>query len=177
MRATCISFILVLAMAMGAGAQVGGKTTEATKPIAPLAWLVGGVWTADASKLGGGMQRIETRYRWSDNNAYIRFDTHFVTDQAEMHNYDGNFFWDPERATLAMWYMNTRNEITQGPVKIDGNVMTMHFRAKDSDEKDADFRVSVTRKTNDNYAWVLEEEQPDGWKQLLALEYLRARSS
>jgi hypothetical protein len=27
-----------------------------------MAWLVGGVWTADAAKLGPGMQRIETRY-------------------------------------------------------------------------------------------------------------------
>jgi hypothetical protein len=38
-------------------------------PISALAWLVGGVWTADASKLGPGMERIETRYQWADNGS------------------------------------------------------------------------------------------------------------
>ncbi len=177
MRATCISFLLVLVMAAGVRAQGAGKAAEGTKPIAPLAWLVGGVWTADASRLGGGMQRIETRYRWSDNNAYIRFNTHFVTDKEALHNYDGSFFWDPERTTLAMWYMDAKNEITQAPVKINGDVMTMEFRAEGLDGKDAEFRVSVTRKTNDHYAWLLEEKQAEEWKGVLALEYLRTPSS
>src|SRR5450759_4584448 len=76
------------------------------KPISKLAWLVGGVWTADASAMGNGMQRIETRYQWSDNSAYIRFTTHFVTDKADLRTYDGNFFWNPDKETLAMWYMD-----------------------------------------------------------------------
>ena len=57
------------------------KPADTAKPIAPLSWLVGGVWTADATKLGPGMLRIETRYQWADNNAYIRFNTHFVFDK------------------------------------------------------------------------------------------------
>src|SRR5215470_5699819 len=76
--------------------QEPARTREATKPIAALGWLVGGVWTADASKLGPGMQRIETRYEWSDNAAYIRFTTHFISDKGTLRNYDGNFFWNPE---------------------------------------------------------------------------------
>jgi hypothetical protein len=48
-------------------------------PIAALSWLVGGVWAADATKLGPGMQRMETRYQWSDN--VLRFTTHFVFDK------------------------------------------------------------------------------------------------
>ena len=93
----------------------------AARPIDALTWLVGGVWIADASKLGSGMQRIETRYSWSDNGSYIRFTTHFVSDKTTLNNYDGNFFWDPTRHTLAMWYMDASNNITQGPTTFTGD--------------------------------------------------------
>lgn len=174
MRFVGIVLALLSAMATGAQAQNAAKNPPTTaKPVAALSWLIGGVWTADASKLGGGMQRIETRYEWSDNNAYVRFNTHFVSDRGTLHNYDGNFFWDPIRATLAVWYMDSQNQITQSPVKITGDVMTMQFPSTDQQGKVAYFRVHVTRKTNDRYGWLLEEKQGQNWKQLLALEYLR----
>lgn len=66
------------------GQQNGLKPTEA-KPTAPLEWLVGGVWTADAAKMAAGL-RIETRYTWSDNGAYIRFTTDFVSPQGTLKN-------------------------------------------------------------------------------------------
>ena len=81
---------------------------------AALGWLVGGVWTADTSKPGSGVQRIETRYQWADNGAYIRFNSHFVTDKETRNTYDGQFFWSPAESTLAMWYMDPANEITKG---------------------------------------------------------------
>ena len=157
--------------------QDKAKKTEAPKPIAALGWLVGGVWTADATKLAPGMLRIETRYQWSDNNAFIRFNTHFVSETGTMKNYDGQFFWIPEQSSLGMWYMNPGNSITQGPVRLDGDVMEMSFRAEDFEGKQADMRVKVTRKTNDDYNWLLEENTAGGWKQLMTLEYLRLAGS
>jgi len=87
-------FTICLALAAVAMAQ----SPKPDKPVSGLSWLVGGVRTADASKLGPGMQRIETRYQWSDNDSYIRFTTHFVTDKAVLKTYDGNFFWNPSKA-------------------------------------------------------------------------------
>ncbi len=57
---------------------ISAKPADPAKPIAALSWLVGGIWTADATKLGPGVLRIETRYQWADNNAYIRLNTHLV---------------------------------------------------------------------------------------------------
>ncbi|HEY6273865.1 MAG TPA: hypothetical protein VIX19_17940 [Terriglobales bacterium] len=162
-----------------ANAQNAAKSAtgaRAAKPIAALSWLVGGVWTADGSKVAPGLQRIETRYVWSDNGAFIRFNTHFVVDKGPIPTYDGSFFWDPEQSTLAMWYMDTRNSITQGPVKVDGETTEMSFHGNDFEGKPADLRVKVIRKTNDHYTWQLEEKVPQGWKQLASLEYLRLGS-
>jgi hypothetical protein len=149
----------------------------APKPIAALAWLVGGVWTAETPKDPHGLQHIETRYQWADNNAYIRFNTHFVFDKGTVKNYDGNFYWNPGQSSLAMWYMDAGNSITEGPVRLDGDVMQMTFRAEDFEGKMADLRVRVTRRSNDDYNWLLEEKIPDGWKQLFTLEYLRSPGS
>jgi hypothetical protein len=153
------------------------KPVEADKPISMLSWLVGGVWIADASKLGPGMRRIETRYQWADNNAYIRFNTHFVFDKGASHTYDGNFFWNPADQTLAVWYMDAENSITQGPVQVDGDTMNIKFRGQDFESKLADLRVVVLRKNNDDYHWTLQEMQGGGWKDLAALEYLRVAGS
>src|SRR5712691_2176026 len=96
-------FLALMAVTLTAArGQEAAKNAAPSKPIAALGWLVGGVWTAEGSKIAPGMQRIETRYQWSDNDAFIRFTTHFVMDRGTFRNYDGSFFWDPERASLAM---------------------------------------------------------------------------
>jgi hypothetical protein len=143
------------------------------KPIADLSWLVGGVWRADASKMGEGMLRIETRYVWSDNNAFIRFTTHFVSNKGTAKTYDGNFFWDPEKSQLAMWYMDYANQIIQGPIAINGDTTKFTFRATDFEGKPADMQVELLKKSNDKYQWTLDEKVGDSWKQLATLEYVR----
>jgi hypothetical protein len=167
------------ALAAASAAVVAEETPAkpAARPIAPLAWLVGGTWTADASKLGPGMKRIETRYQWADNDAYIRFTTHFISEKGELKNYDGNFYWNPQRATLTFWYMDARNEIMEGPVKVDGNTMELTFRATDFDGKPADMKVDVVRANDDLYTWKLAEKKGDDWKALAALDYRRTTGS
>jgi hypothetical protein len=167
--------LCVVVLLVGAGwvwAQEAEKKAEA-KPIAVLGWLLGRVWTADASKMGNGMQRIETRYEWSDNDAYIRFTTHFVFDKGTAKTYDGNLFWDAEKKSLAMWYMAADNSIMQGPMRWDGSVLSAEFRATDFEGKMADLKVEVTRKTNDKYVWALSEKDGTSWKPLASLEYVR----
>jgi hypothetical protein len=177
MRRALVVVALLAVCAGMSSAQAAEKKADAAKPISGLDWLVGGVWTADATKLGPGMRRIETRYQWSDNSAFIRFTTHFVSDKGTAKTYDGNFFWSPEQSSLAMWYMNQANSITQGPVTLEGDIMKIAFRGQDFDGKMADMQVNVIRKTNDKYQWVLEEKQADGWRQLAALDYLRVAGS
>jgi len=170
------SLLPALLVALLWSAAVSAETTEKKSnatPIHSLSWLVGGVWTADASKLGPGMQRIETRYQWSDNNAYLRFTTHFVFDKGAAHTYDGNLFWDPNAKSLAIWYMDAQNGITEGPMQIDGDNWRMTFRGQDFEGKMADLRVDVTRKNADKYHWSLQEKQGEQWKELAALDYLR----
>ena len=173
MRRAITVLALVAAVSAGVRSQEQGQSAQEAKPIQQLAWLIGGVWTADAAKMGGGMQRIETRYDWSDNHAFVRFNTHFITDKAALHTYDGQFFWDAQNRTLKMWYMDARNSITQGTITVGADAVNFDFRGTDFEGKPADLRVELLRKTNDRYIWQLEEKVPEGWKQLASLEYVR----
>jgi hypothetical protein len=174
------TIILLALSAFRAGAQLTGHTTRAagapagdTHPIERMAWLVGGVWTASGPQLGPHMQRIETRYRWSDNHSYIRFTSHFVTDSADLHRYDGNFYWDKARSTLAMWYMDSDQDVVQGPMTIDGDEWVMGFHEQDREGKDVSYRVDIHRQSNDRYHWSLKQQTGAMWKELLALDYQR----
>jgi hypothetical protein len=177
MKKLLLCYALVLMIAVTSWAQEKTKKEEARRPIQSLSWLVGGVWTADASKLGPGMQRIETRYTWSDNDAYMRFTTHFVFDKGTAKTYDGNFFWDPERKELAMWYMDSKNTIYAGPIQAAGDVLRFNFRGEDSEGKMTDLQVEVNRKTNDLYRWSLQEKDGEKWKELASLDYKRMAGS
>jgi len=169
--------LIAVALVLGACVSVAmaraiDAATE-TKPISALAWLVGGVWTADASKLGPGMERIETRYKWADNSSYVRFTTHFITTKETVKTYDGNLFWDPAKRSLAMWYMDAKNKITEGPMTLDAELWQMSFRGEDFEGKQAEFRVDVIRKTRDLYHWALYEKTAGEWKKLMELDYVR----
>lgn len=166
----CMVALAVCAAAVGQETAPKAKSAE---PIAELAWLVGGVWTADASKMGNGMQRIETRYDWSDNHAFVRFNTHFVMEKGTLRNYDGQFFWDSQGATLRMWYMNAHDEITQGTITVNGDVFDFAFKGTNFEGKPADLKVLLTRKSKDRYVWELQEKTAEGWKPMAALEYVR----
>ncbi len=164
--------VRIVAVVMLVAVSVQGQAGM-EKPVAALSWLVGGVWTADASNLGSGMQKIETRYEWADNNAYIRFNTHFISDKGTEHRYDGNFFWNPVQKSLAMWYMDAENVVVEGPVEVNGEVTKMGFRAQDFEGKMSEMRVLVTRRSKDDYRWSLQEKQGETWKELATLEYIR----
>jgi hypothetical protein len=165
-----VSFTIMATMVC---AETPDKKTDSTKPINALGWLVGGVWTADTSKMGGGMQRIETRYEWSDNSCFLRFTTHFVFDKGTAKTYDGNLFWNPDQHSLAMWYMNSSNEIIEGPMEVQGDTWTMKFRGTNFEGKMADLQAEVTRKSPDLYHWLVREKQANNWKEMMALDYHR----
>jgi hypothetical protein len=165
---------LLLVVGLGTASSVRAQEpARNAKPIAAMAWVVGGVWAADTSKLGGAMQRIETRYQWSDNGAYIRFNTHFVSSQGTLKNYDGNFYWEPTDKTLRVWYTDAGSAITQGPVTVAADQWQITFRGEDFEGKQADLRVDVAIKSKDLYHWTLNEKHGDSWTKLMELDYVR----
>jgi len=165
--------MISIACLLGNAQQTAPKA-QAKSLVEPLAWLVGGVWTTDASKLAPNMVRIETRYAWSDNGAFVRFTTHFAMKEGTLKNYDGQFFWNPATKSLRMWYMDAHNEITEGTVTVDGDQFEFDFAGENFEGKPAELRVLLWRKSNESYTWLLQEKSAEGWKELGKLNYDRS---
>ena len=167
--------ILLIVFSLSCSLMAQAPAPKMPGPLHPLEWLIGGVWTTDMSKMGNGMKSIETRYVWSDNGAFLRFTTHFVSDKGVAKRYDGNFYFDPAKKSLAMWYMDPENTIYEGPIKVDGDLTTFNFRGEDFEGKMSDLRVVVTRKSNSLYNWSLSERDNEKWKPLASLDYSRGQ--
>jgi hypothetical protein len=165
---------LLVALFVAAALVAQAPAAKTASPVHSLDWMVGGVWTADMSKMGNGMKSIETRYSWSDNGAFVRFNTHFISDKGVAKQYDGNLYYDPEKKTLAFWYTDAANTIYQGQIKNEGDTLTFDFRGEDFEGKMADLRVIVTRKSNSLYTWALSERDNEKWKPLAGLTYARS---
>lgn len=159
------SAILLLLLSISIAAQ-----TAPDKPINAMAWLVGGTWTAEASK----DLTIKTQYSWSNNQAFVRFQTHFLTPKGEAHRYDGQFYWDPNTKQLTMWYMDAENAIYNGPIAITPEKTSFDFRGENFEGKMSDLRVNLTKKSNDQYHWQLLEKSGDSWKEMAGLDFNRS---
>ena len=140
-------------------------------------WLAGGVWVCDGATLPGALSRIETRYDVAPNGRVLRFTTRFVNKDGTVGNgYAGNLYYDPGQRTLRMWYIDGANEITQGPVTLDGDRWSMAFTSDGAlvgRPGPMNFRVDVVRQTNDLYHWALLASPPGGWKPVFGLDYHR----
>jgi hypothetical protein len=144
----------------------------------PFRWLVGGVWRADTSALPGGTKYIETRYDLAPNGSAIRFTTAFVgaDGNPQSNGYAGNLYYDAAAKQTSMWYIDSHSTITQGPIALAGDVWTVTFSSDGAivgHPGPTDFRVDVTRRSNDAYRWTLFTRGGAEWKPVFSLDYVR----
>lgn len=164
-----LKFVVVAAIAL-LWLTTGSAEAAQPRPIQGLGWLVGGVWVATASSQD--RSRVETRYEWAPNGAFIRFSTTFVNKGRSFVNYSGNFFAasaEPD-AKLSMWYMDAHNEIVSGPVILAGSGWSSTFS-----DSGSNYRVQITRKTHDLYHWALSKEVGTSWKPQFGLDFVRQK--
>jgi hypothetical protein len=168
--------ITIVACALALATLVSGASAP-VRPIDKLGWLAGGVWSADASGLGGSVTRIDTRYEWTPNRSFIRFTTDFVSGGSASPHYAGDLFFDPGERSLMIWYMDESNAITSGHMSVDGKLWTISFRG-DGDvvgvAGSVDYTVDIVRTGDDSYTWTLFADVDHAKKQVFALTYRRS---
>jgi len=163
-----------------AESPTAAPSASPVQPLDRLQWLVGGVWTADASKLGGGMSRIETRYESVADGNLIRFTTAFIDAHENVVNrYAGNFYVDPATARIKTWYLSSKNEITHGDVAIDPATVTLLITEAPEPDAPPQYRVVIAPENglgsdyHQVYVWKLSARDGDAWKPMFGLTYAR----
>jgi hypothetical protein len=167
-----IALINALALTLALSGYASAQPTE--RPIERFSWLVGGVWTADASTLGNDMQQIATRYQWAPNKTYISFFTTFTTKTTSFVNYSGNLYVqsdpaNPGQPVYTMWYTNAENEVTQGVVALESGDNWSETFVSDRRQ----YRVDILREGKDSYRWILMSKSGAAWQRVISLEFVR----
>lgn len=179
-RRALVTLALILGASFSAaGAAAAAAPSDASGPaqLDAFGWLAGGVWVCDGASLPETLSRIETRYDLAPNGRVLRFSTRFVDKDGTAGNgYAGNLYYDPGRRTLRMWYIDSANEITDGPVTLDGDRWSIEFTSDGAivgRPGPMHFRVDVVRQTNDLYHWALLVSRSGGWEPVFGLDYHR----
>ena len=178
MRRTGKAFILALAACACIGATrpptpapVPTLIAPVFSPIDQMSWLVGGLWVAQTDQ--GNIHRIETRYEWTANHAFIRFSTRFVLGSGPQDRYDGNIFYDPDSKHLMMWYIDNLGAVTHGPIELRGALWAFTFSQPDANGHPVNFRVEVNKTANDRYTWNAFQQSGASWDAFLSLNFIR----
>ena len=180
-----LTFLIVfLAFAAGSGASLAARTPApkpsptptplplpTPRPIEQLSWLVGGIWIAQSGQ--GNLQRIETRYQWSTNQAFYRFSTRFVLQSGPKDRYDGNIYYDPSANRLMIWYIDDAGVVVQGPIDVRGSNWSFTFTEPDGSGNPANYRVEVVKTSADRYTWSSYQQSGSTWNSLLSLTFVR----
>lgn len=163
-----LSIALLLGMVSAAAL---GQSPAAVDPLAPVAWLAGGTWKAEApNPAGGANTKIEQRMERELNGKAIRFATTFngVTQ------YEGFFAWDAAKQQITFAYPSADGDLTNGVATATPDGILLDFTIDDAAAKTAHYQVRIKKSTADDYTWTLfAAGASNAWNPLFQVKYHR----
>ncbi len=167
-----VFLMLATFVASGYAQSKPAASTATAGPLAPVAWLVGGIWVSDVKDPSdGSMTHVENHIRWAANHEAIEFNTDF---NGKPH-YFGFYAYNPVAKTIGFYYTNSEGELTIGTATPDADGKTLHqeFDIMHPDGKTGHIRSTLVRDGNDAY-WFSVFVQKDGeWAQVFKIRYER----
>lgn len=161
--ATVMGFVFIGRYAPVAAAQTANSVSD-------LGWLTGGTWVGTAP---GSPLQVRTAYSWSNNHQFVRFFTKFVMPSGTQNKYDGNIYFDPATKRAMTWYVHEDGAVTVAVTTIGPSGFSMSFSDTDENGRPANYRVDITRQTDDRYSWSLFQQTDAGWQPALSLTFVR----
>jgi len=161
-----VLFAISATLAMGQATP-----TAAPDPLAPVAWLAGGVWKAEVpSPNGGANTKIEQRMERVLGGKAIRFATKFNG----VEQYEGFFAWDAVKRQIVFAYPSAAGDVTSG-VATEGTAgdVVMDFTINNADGTAARYQVHIRKAGPDNYTWALFADAGGSWTPMFEVKYHR----
>jgi hypothetical protein len=167
------SLWILLALCASARAQTApASTISATSSLSPVAWFVGGTWTADVKDpQDGSVTHVATSITWAPNHAAIQFVTTF---DGKPHYY-GFYAYDPTKQSINFYYTSENGQLTIGTSTPDPDGKTLHqeFDTMQPNGKTVHLKSTIVRDGNDTYHFEVFMQQNGDWKSVLQITYQR----
>ena len=156
---TALRCVLVCTVATAAMAQSQPSAKQAESPLAPIAWLVGGIWTSDIKDPGdGSVTHVENHITWAPNRQAIEF----VTDFNGKPHYNGFYAFEPVKKAISFYYTSGEGQLTIGTATPDPDGKTQHIKS------------TLARDGSDAYDFtVFMQDTTGAWAQAFKIRYQR----
>jgi hypothetical protein len=162
--------VLLLGMAAAGAQDKAPVALNADDTLAPVAWLVGGVWTADV-KDGADSTHVENRIRWASNHQAIEFNTSF---NGKPHYY-GFYAYNPATKAVEFHYTSSEGEATNGTAVFNAADGKLHqdFEVIHTGGKTSQVRSTLKQDGNDGYQFAVFLQKNGEWAEVFKIDYHR----
>jgi hypothetical protein len=162
------AFVLLAAGQMWAQAS---PVPPVADPLAPIAWMAGGIWHGEVNGPTGKLTRIDTRIERELGNKAFTFSTKF--DGVEQ--YRGFFAWDAAKKTIVFSYPSADGGLASGTVTQDGGSQVWDFTLTEATGTVGHYQVHTNQTGADDYIWALFQPHADSWTKLFEVHYHRTK--
>jgi hypothetical protein len=164
-----VLFALVSFLSLGAQTTTPPATPD---PLAPIAWLAGGVWRGVVQGADGKTTKIETHIEPILNGRAFSFSSSFNG----VMQYQGFFAYDAAKKVILFSYPSADGGLANGTVEGKGGSLLWDFQMTEPDGSVGHYQVHTVQNGADDYTWSLFASQKDAWVKLFEIHYHRTQS-
>jgi len=169
-RCTTVVFVSLVLFAFSVLAQQKGGSAESS-PLQPVAWLVGGTWTADIKGPDQKVTHVENKIRWAPNHQAIEFLTRF---NGQPH-YNGFYAYDAAKKAIEFFYTSSEGDLTIGTAvpNADGRTLNQNFELTDAKGKVTPIHSTIEREGDNAYSFTVLLQKNGEWSPEFNIRYER----
>jgi len=138
---------------------------SAPDPLAPFAFLVGGVWDGRGTWPDGSPLHVELHYSWGATQRLLHFTTHEWSGTRREPLYEGIVFYDPTRSAVFQWNVKTDGSITESRIA--------HADSSGYAVVSPNTRSTIQRTGPDEMHWILQIPMDSTWHTIMDAPHRR----
>lgn len=165
-----LAALMLAANFLSLGAQTVA-TPAPSDPLAPIAWMAGGVWHGEVKGRDGKTTRIETRIERELNGKAFDFSSSFDG----VMQYRGFFAYDAAKKAIVFSYPSADGGLANGTVDSKDGSLLWDFQMTESNGSVGHYQVRTVQNGADDYTWTLFASQKDAWVKLFEIHYHRTQ--
>lgn len=157
----------------GAAPTMPESAGAATKPLEPLAHLVGGQWRGQIKMLDGTIIRARHVFEWGLGQSILKSETYgAVGEGSERLVYEGVFAWHPEKKAIAFREFSAFGGVNEGTITPGDNAL--HFSWADYGKNGVtEYRETLRFPDSDHYTSEAYKKTAEGWEKVLDTAFER----
>ncbi len=169
--------LLASALVRGDDINIPAKAPAVPEiPLAPMTFLVGGLWKASPPPAANGapVSNIELRVDWTNNHQSLRFESAWVRDGKTTPYTSGFYAWDGVKKQIIFIYTDGVGTLTQGAVTREGDALVHEITMTARDGKVSVARSRMTPKGPNAFTNEIFLQKDGAWSKLIGVTYERA---